>query len=253
MSITSSELIRLEVDFDSGIVPPPYSHTIKLKIKVEPNFLNVSYDLEYTQREELTEEEIYDEGFTLDDNYKYVGEISKNWEKPLKDLYGKSKWAVNKKSIEDGGVQLLAKDKNGQIFRSVPVNQADWQILTQEIIQAIYETNQTEAPLTIRYLSVRNNVSLLFTLTAKFSMRKIDFDVNGKKIDISWDEVKSLMSDVYLPDYDYDQAKEQQPIKNGDFIDCGDAWWHELGKGVINIDPEYDAVSKIKQFFRKYN
>jgi hypothetical protein len=254
MSISSNELVRLEIDLNSEMVPPPYSHTIELKIKIEPNFLNVVYDLVYTQREDLTEDEIFEEGFTIEDDYHYKGEISKAWEKPLKELYSKSKWAVNKKLIEEnGGIQLLAKDKSSQIRRSVPINQSEWQIFTQEIIQAIYETNQTEAPLTIRYLMIRNNEKSLHTITAKFSLRKIDFDTNGKKIDMPWEEVKMLLADVYLPDYDYDQAQEKQPQKNGEFIDCGDGWWHELGKGVINIDPEYDAISKIKQFFRKLN
>jgi hypothetical protein len=252
MSITSSELIRLEIDFDSGVVPPPYSHTIKLKIKVEPHFLNVNFDMEYTQREELTEEEILDEGFSMDDDYHYVGEISTAWTNPIKELYSKSKWAVNKKIIEDGGIQLLAKDIHGKIFRSIPLNQQDWQFLMQEIIQAIYETNKKEAPLTVRFLSIRNNEKFLYTIVAKFSSRQIDFDLNGKSIELDWEGIKSLLTDIYLPDYDYDQAKEAQPQKNGDFLDCGDGWWHELGKGVINIDPDYDALYKIKQFFKKY-
>jgi hypothetical protein len=208
--------------------------------------------MEYTQREELTEDEIFDEGFSLDDDYHYLGEISSVWASPIKELYAKSKWAVNKKFIEDGGIQLLAKDIHGKIVRAVPVNQQDWQILTQEIIQAIYETNKKEAPLTIRFLRILSGESFLYTLTAKFSSRKIDFDLNGNEINIEWDDAKVLLTDIYLPDYDYDQAKESQPQKNGDYIDCGDGWWHELGKGVINIDPEYDALYKIKQFFKKY-
>ena len=54
---------------------------------------------------------------------------------------------------------------------------------------------------------------------------------------------------IFSPDYDYELAKEAPSNKRGEYIECGDGLWHELGKGVINIDPGFDTVSKIKSSF----
>jgi hypothetical protein len=58
---------------------------------------------------------------------------------------------------------------------------------------------------------------------------------------------------VYLAEYDYSIAKEKKPTKRGFFIDAGDGLWHEFGQGVVNIDPSYDALKKIKEEFVKLN
>lgn len=254
MHLKSDDIIRLEIEYDSGTIPPPFSHTFKLKIGFEKDFLNTQLDLHYTDRDEVTEEEIFSEGFTLNDDYNFIGEIPGVWGKPFKTLYSKSKWS-NKSSLEDeGGIRLLAKDIHGKIARTIPTNQEDWHYLSQEYIQAIYEVNKKEAPLTVRYRQVNKQGQITdYELTVKFSVRKIELLINGSPQKAEWEESKSLLSYVFLPDYDYDLAKENPPTKRGAYIDCGDGFWHEFGKGVINIDDSFDAVSKIKDEFMKLN
>jgi hypothetical protein len=249
MHLKTDELIRLELDFDSGHIPPPFSHTYKLRITFGKHFIDTQLDLSYTDREELSEEEIFDEGFSLDDDYQFSGEIPKVWEAPWKELYAKSRWS-NKKLDEEGGIKLLAKDAQGQIVRTVPANQQEWQIFAQDYIQAIYEINKKEAPLTIQFYEQEGAVANDYTLTVNFSIRKIEAKINGKNVPADWEQTKELLSNVYLPDYDYGMAKEQKPKRNGYFIETGDGLWHELGKGVINIDASYDAVTKIKEGFK---
>lgn len=251
MHLKSEDLIRIEIDFDSGSIPPPFSHTFRLKISFEKNFLNTQLDLEYTHREELTDEEILDEGFPLDGNYNYVGELHNAWEKPLKSLYLTSKWSNKKLDEDEGGVRVLAKDLHGKITRTVPLNQEEWQYLAQEIIQAIYETSKKEAPLIINFLKIDNDKTLEISLTMKFSIRKALATIDGQEKELNWEKTKELLSYVFLPDYDYDKAREGKPSKRGIYIDCGDGFWHEFGKGIYNIDSSYDAVSKIREGFLK--
>ena len=250
MHLKTEDLIRLEIDFDSGVIPPPYSHMFKLKIGFGKNFLDTTLDLIYTDREELTEEEIFDEGFTTDDNFHFHGEIPKVWETPLKSLYAKSKWS-NNKSNEDGGIRILAKDSHGKISRTVPLNQQEWQLFAQDYIQAIYESSKKERPLQLQYLICENDKEIAIQLQVKFLLRNVEVSVNGEIKEGDWDNTKELLSYVFLPDYDYGKAQEQQPKKSGHFIECGDGFWHEMGKGVINIDDSFDAVTKIKNGFQK--
>jgi hypothetical protein len=249
MHLKTEELTRLEIEYNSGLVPPPFSHNFKLRISFGKNFLDTQLELKYTDREELSEEEIYEEGFTLDDDYTFAGEVPKVWEAPLKELYARSKWS-NKKLDEEGGIRLLAKDGHGQLVRTIPVNQQDWQFFAQEYIQAIYELNKKEAPLTIHYLAQEAEGSFDYSLTLLFSIRKAEAVINGKKIAADWEKTRELLSNVYLPDYDYSLAKEKKPSRNGFFIETGDGFWHELGKGVVNIDDSFDAVGKIKAGFK---
>ena len=251
MHLKTEDLTRIEIDFDSGSIPPPFSHTFKLKISFEKTFLNIQLDLEYTHREDMGDEEILDEGFTLEDNYNYVGELHQAWEKPMKNLYVSSKWSNKKLDNDEGGVRLLAKDLHGKITRTVPLNQEEWQYMAQEIIQAIYETSKKEAPLIINFLKIAHEETLEIALTMRFSVRKALATINGKEKELNWEKTKELLSFVFLPDYDYDQAREGKPTKRGIFIDCGDGLWHEFGKGIYNIDSSYDAVSKIIEGFLK--
>lgn len=251
MHLKTEDLARLEIEFDSGVIPPPYSHVFKLKIGFGKNFLDTQLDMEYTDREDLSEEEILNEGFSLEDDYHFQGEVPKVWEKPLKELYAKSKWSNNRLDQEEGGIYILAKDVHGKVSRTTPLNQQEWQFFTQDYIQAIYELSKREAPLQVNYLIVDQAGSKEISLTVRFSIRKVEVLVNGKMKEIHWEKAKELLGYVFLPDYDYDRAKEKKPSQNGNYIDCGDGYWHDMKKGVFNIDDSFDAISRIKEGFRK--
>ncbi|PRY86942.1 hypothetical protein [Mongoliibacter ruber] len=250
MHLKTEDISRIEIEYDSGVIPPPYSHVFKLKIGFGKNFLDTNLELFYTDREELSEEDIFNEGFSLNDDYQFQGEVPKVWEQPLKELYAKSKWSNNKLD-EEGGISVLAKDLHGKISRTVPLNQQDWQFFAQDYIQSIYELNKKEAPLTISYLIQKPDENADIKITVKFAIRKVEVVVNGQDKEMEWEKAKELLGFVFLPDYDYDQAKERKPDQNGEFIDCGDGYWHNMQKGVFNIDDSFDAKSRIKAGFRK--
>ena len=77
------------------------------------------------------------------------------------------------------------------------------------------------------------------------------FEIGKEKRTIHWEYAIQLMKMVFTPDYHYEMAKEEAGKKRGTYIECGDGYWHELGKGVINIDPSFDAVGKIKAGFEE--
>jgi len=253
MHLKKEDIVRLEIDFDSGSIPPPFSHVYKLKIAFEKGFVNTQLDLQYTEREELSEDEILDEGFSLDDDYSYKGELPTVWEEPFKDLYASTRWSNKKQLGGDGGIKVLAKDRHGKIVRGIPNNPDDWQYLAQEFIQAIYEISEKEKPLHLQYYANSTEGEFFYDLTVKFATRKVEVVINGDKHLADWEQTKNLLGYIYLPDYDYDQAKENKPSKRGHYINLGDGFWHEFGKGIINLDDAFDAASKIKSEFKKLN
>lgn len=247
MNSSKSSYTGLVLEYDSGIVPPPYSHVFRLALDWTKGPLSVALDLHYTEREELSEEEILDEGFTPNDDYSHKGALDSVWIKPLQQLYDKSRWT--NKDIEEGGITVSPIEKGKDEGVKIPANQEEWQLMAQDLIQAIYETVKKEAPLKVNYRLVDNEQTTDCSVTVHFSNRQVIFEKNGTSRTINWEYAIQLMKLVFTPDYHYEMAKEEAGKKRGAYIDCGDGYWHELGKGVVNIDPSFDAVGKIKAGF----
>lgn len=237
----------LVLEYDSGILPPPYSHVFRLSLDWLTGVLTTQLDLQYTDREELTEQEIFDEGFSLEDDYRYQGPVPSVWIGPVKQLLQATHWT--KKSIDVGGITLTPMEGTKSGGLKIPSNQEDWQMMAQDLIQAIYELEKKEAPLTVQYRKVEREQINDLSLTIHFSNREavlLRSDVSKK---ISWEGAISLMKVVFMPDYRYEQAKDTPGNKRGSYIQCGDGYWHELGRGVVNSHASVDAVGKIKAGF----
>lgn len=248
MNTSKSSLTGIILEYDSGIVPPPYSHVFRLALDWGKDNLVVNLDLHYTEREELSEQEILDEGFTLNDDYSYHGKLNSVWIHPMQDLFATTRWT--NKDIDEGGITVTPIEKGKDEGVKIPANQEEWQLMAQDLIQAIYETVKKELPLTVNYRLVENDLTTDCSLTVHFSNREVIFEKAGKSRTIHWEYAIQLMKVVFTPDYHYELAKEEPGKKRGAYIDCGDGFWHELGKGVVNIDPSFDAVTKIRSGFQ---
>lgn len=240
----SSLPVALEILFESGHVPPPYSHVYSLKLQPQETGLAVEFSLHYTHRDELSLEEIIDEGFSEEDDYTYCGTVAAVWKGPLKDLWNHTDW-MEMSAFEDGGIMI----RLGEAEEQVPKQQEAWSFLAQEIIQAIYEQSGKEAPLLLAFMKVDKSGPVEVELQLSFAQRKAEASVNGQVIALSWEKTKKLLTDVYLPDYDFEHVATKKPTKRGHYIDLGDGHWFELGKTVQNIDSSYDAIAGIRRGF----
>lgn len=241
-------LTGIELEFDSGIIPPPYSHVYRISLDWSKGNLHAKLDLHYTDREDLSEAEILEEGFTLSDDYSFDGELNPVWIKAVQQKTESVKWSG--KSMDDGGI-IVKLSENGQEGKvKIPADQEGWQLFGQDLIQAIYETSQKEAPLTVHYREVSTDKIEDCEITVHFSDRSVIFKHEDENRSINWEYTVQLMKLIFTPDYNYEFAKEEPGKKRGSYIECGDGYWHELGKGVVNIDPANDVVSKIKERFR---
>lgn len=246
----SPAITGLVLEYDSGILPPPFSHVFRLALEWSKGDLETQLDLHYTDREGLSEEELLDEGFSLQDDYRFAGKINSNWIHALQGLLGETHWS--NKPLEEGSIVVSFLPKQGKEDIKTPSNQEEWLLLAQEIIQAIYETSKKEAPLSIRYQKVEASQTRACVLTLYFATRTVVVSIEGKDKSISWKEATKLMKLVFTPDYDYSKASPSPGKQPGAYLDCGDGYWFSLGKGVTNSHPSFDAVQKIKSTFDRF-
>lgn len=247
MKFDKNQLSGLEIEFDSGTIPPPFSHVFRLALDWASGSLHTKLVLHYTDRDELSEQEIIEEGFTPEDDYSGELQLNSVWIDPILDLLKNTRW--NSKQLNDGGITLSLVENGKLQTAKVPANQEDWQLMAQDIIQAIYESTKKEKPLSIHFRKVDHDSTRDIQITVFFQDREVILKEGEENRVINWDYAIQLMKLIFTPDYDYELAKETPSNKRGEYIECGDGLWHELGKGVINIDPSFDTVSKIKSSF----
>lgn len=247
MNKSNDKLSGIIFDYDSGMLPPPYSNVFHLELNWKDDKLVAKLDLHYTNREDISEAEIFEEGFTHEDDYSFEGELNSIWMKVARKQFQSAKWSG--KQLTDAGIIITAVEDGKTKGSKVPMDQEAWQLLAQDIIQAIYETNKKEAPLRIQYRSISNEATIDCAITMNFSSREAIVTQNGNTKIINWEYAVELMKLIFSPDYNYEFAKEALPTKRGLYIECGDGFWHDLNKGVSNIDESFDAVGMMKVKF----
>jgi len=250
MSLVKHNIKTLEISFRTLSAPPPFSHHYRLKIDLSQAEPQTDFEINYTEREQLSEEEILEEGFTLEDDHQWQGALPKSWKFAIIDELRKSKklFEEPKPHIQ----QLLELDityENGEQTAGIPNNPETWEYFTQEIIQAIYELSKKEMPLEISYLEISPKAKTRISISPSFSRRKVNVVAESggqkKQTEHDWDQLKPLLEAVYLPDYDAELASDKVPAKPGSYISPGDGLWYELGKAVTNPGEKKDAVGEM--------
>lgn len=248
---------QIIADFQTLLTPPPYSHEYQFIVQPQGEQLKVQYQLIYTERDTLTEEEILEEGFTLNDDYIWEGILPAVWQQALIKMLKqttkiKSKTASNYSNM----ITLQIQMPEEEIHEGIPDNLEAWEYFLQEFTQAVFELSQKERPLEIHYLEVLASGQILsIAIKPSFSIRQLKVEVSDNRKKQSkmhtWDQLKPLLKAIYLPDYDESKAKAQQPSKPGQYIDPGEGRWYELRKSVSNPGKKYDAIAALEKEIKK--
>lgn len=248
---------RLSITFETLVVPPPFSHTYCFVLQPSDERLQVKYEISYTEREALTEEEILEEGFSLQDDYSWEGKLPLVWHQAVeKMLQQTTKLRKQPKAGSENVVILQIQDLKGTLHEGVPDNIEAWVYLLQEMTQAVFEISRKELPLLVKYLEISGtDHKLELFIQPSFSNRQLIAGVfeKGKKQEKShpWERLKPLLKAVYLPDYDVSKSTSQQPATPGKYIDPGEGLWYALGKAVVNPGKKYDAIGAMEKEIKK--
>lgn len=256
MSVTEPSSIRqIDIALETLSVPPPYSHQYTFQLRFEAEQVQVTYDLQYTDRDELTEEEIWEEGFTPNDDYHWQGTLPQIWYTTLLERWSNTEWADPEEveNTPDNALLVTTTQADGTQQAGLPQAQGSWEYLLQELTQAVYEAAQRELPLQLRYREQQDSEPALdLTLTASFLNRtvKVEYleDERPHQATPAWSTLEPLLSTIYLLDYDAEQATTKPPTRPGKYLDPGDGHWYALGKQVTNVGSR-NHLAEVEQWF----
>jgi hypothetical protein len=255
MKINLDKLIAIAITYDNTIVPPPFSFIYQLNINLEKGRTKVDYQLNYTDRNEIDEEEILEEGFTLNDDFQWNGELPDLWQQEVKNFIAQTSWTAYQEEDEEI-LRFALLQEGSQPISVVPEDIKKTEYFLQELIQAIYEISQKERPLIIRYKEIGpDNDTTFISIQPSFSQRSVRVTQRQNKQqqekDIPWHSLQYIFEAVYLPEYDYEKATPKEPVKPGKYIDNGEGIWFELGKGLKSPDNKQDALKKIEKILKQ--
>ncbi len=250
--INKTDLLSFEIRFEtSENTPPPYSYIYILKGELKDT-LSMDYQVQYTHREDLSNDEIEGEGFSLNDDLALEGTIDSSWATQLLKLLDKTKPSKHKGQPNDNFFEIELTDNQQEKEILQPHNQEEWEYLCEEMSQALLEARQVERPLLITFKKISPTENVEFQFLTEFAKRKVSLKNKPKKganteIELSWQAGKDFLELIFKPDYFAEDAQVYAPTHNGFFINLGDENWYESGKSLVNRSQKIDMIGKIEK------
>ncbi len=184
--------MKVKLSYQTLHLPPPFAYAYTLDMKAKEGSLQVAFDHEYLHREQISTEEIMEEGFSENDNYSWQGELPHVWLEVVQQLLSETA-TTNQKPEDDFQETYLHLDiVDGQINSGFPENPGDWQYKMEELIQAIYEVSGREKAF---YLCIHDqSKSSRVEIHASFVKRQLEVITKGSKRSKDWD----FLGEVFL-------------------------------------------------------
>lgn len=250
------KLNQLELKFETAdILPPPFSHQILLTLDFKEKFIDTKFEIAYTYRDELTDEEILEEGFTGNEDLAWAGELSKAWEAPILNLINKSPEKFNLKALEEE--QNFLEINVNKTLKGNPQNQEAWEYLLQELTQAVYETYGKEAPFKMIFKKIDKDKSTsTFELNLHYTDRRVEAysitESSKMAKELVWEEASDLLQNVFIGDFITDKAMKNEPKTVGKFLSVGDGFWYEFTKSLKNPNGNRAYIVNLYEMFESY-
>jgi len=246
---------QLVCQFDTRTLPPPFCFRYKIIIaKTAHGPLKIKLNLEYYDREELNEEEIFDEGYTLEDNFSWQGELPDVWEEEIKRKLQSTNWKKKYSTVKNGSEFKLSIGEKDQVEDLYPAEPKIWENFCQEIIQAVFELGKKEAPLFISYVNKISN-SHENEVNFKFFFSDRTIQISGQKHSgksLPWEEGQKLLKYIYKIDYLPENGYEKIPKKPGNYISPGDSLWYKLDLKNNKGNTPNQTISKLVETLNTY-
>ena len=257
MNIDPQQVHTFEVSFDAGNqTPPPYHYAYHLQVNLAAAGTPVSFEIKYLHREALREDDIFDEGFTLEDDWEWKGNLPENWREAIKDQIQKQSWPKKpeKVSLNAPLLQICLLDANDKkLFEGPPSDLNSWEYFLQELSQALYEIGEKEAPFHLAFREISSGEKQLdIQIEASFARQTITAKkfVNGVESETTmpaWKELKHLMKLIYMPDYDYERARLNEPKKRGKYVFTGEGLWFKFGESLLEPSKKSTSLEQLER------
>lgn len=215
-------------------VPAPYSYEVSFEFNDE---LNLDFQLIYTNRDDLTEDEILNEGFSENDNFSWKGKLVEVWQNEIENLLDKTTY---RNSLQDQ--EIIIKSEGEE---KAPKNYKEWNLLIQDLIQAVFETSGKEMPWQLNLLVIKNGEIKKQELKVLFAKREVDFAF-GSNFQMDWSRAKKLMELIYLGEFDEQKASTKLPDKEGIYLCFDQETWYKMGQAITNPHGNKGYLGKLE-------
>lgn len=200
--------MNVKVSYQTLQLPPPFAFAYTLELNFKADALDIKYALEFMNRDQITLEEIEEEGYSENDDFNWEGSLGKVWVDNLKnDL----EHIELEDESDDFNIYLHVEFDDDR--QGLAVLAEDWDFRLQELIQAIYEKAGLEAKLIMKLIHIDGKKQSEFVLEGSFE--HLSGSVNGQSID--WEELHQLIEDIYT--IDFEEEPLTKPSKDGLWID----------------------------------
>jgi hypothetical protein len=247
VGIPCSTMIQsIHIKFNSQALPAPYAHDCDIHINFSENDdVLVKASLLYVGRDSLTQEEIWEEGFSGEDDFFWEGKLEKVWQAYLQEALDLKDSSA---SSPGEAIEIIATSNKEKVYIH---NKRHWIYIMQEILQAIYETAYLEAPLLLKYR--RNSefsLEIECTFHYIFQYLKVSIEIRSKEgmklIEGDWKKCAVLLREIFVPDYLTEKQELKDPTKPGIFIDPGEGVWYHSEHAIKTGKNRY-PVEKIEE------
>ena len=232
-------------------VPAPFSHydTFKLFIDSETK-IKVDFSINYIDRDELSEDEILEEGFSMDDNYVWKGNVPATWIKEFQDILSSSHMIRKREEKEFEDFVEVELEEDGKRVTIYPVDKERWAYYVQEFMQAIFEISGRENPFELTYLDLDGGNESSLNLRASFADKTFTSSKNNTSAqNLEWKQLQDVMDTVYKAGFMEELAVEKKPSKKGKYLSAGDGLWYQLGVAVVETTAKSKDLVKIESLF----
>ena len=179
--------MKVQFSYQTLLLPPPFAFAYTLAINLDKQQPYIELDFEYLNREEISEEEIISEGYSLETQFSWQGALDPHWKTHIeKQLEGLKLEEHN----GDENTHLYArKEANKTSEEGYVADVEHWDYQLQELQQAIYEAAKIEAPLKMKIIEDNHE----YLVEASFLSRA--FTINGQKL--AWEGLSGFLEKVY--------------------------------------------------------
>jgi len=234
------------------VVPAPFSHfsTVKLDIASKTD-LRVDFSIVYTNREGMDEDDILDEGFSLDDDFAWKGAVPAIWIAEFQNILATSKIIRQREEKEFEDFIEIEIEENEKVVTIYPVDKERWSYFLQEFTQAFFEASGKEKPFELSFLNIDTAKSELLELKASFANKSFTLTNDGKAVKkLEWAQLQKVMDTVYKAEFIADNASESKPKKAGKYINAGDGLWYQMGLAIVEPTGKSKELVKIESLFQ---
>ena len=246
---------KITFKYNSGTIPPPFCHKYYIEIKAKSlEVFRVKLQLEYYDRDTISEDEIFEEGFSLEDDFTWSGPLPKVWGEEIIKKLKSSNWKKKPLPSSSSSEFTIKVDHHNESEILQPADTRTWEIFVQEIIQAIFELSEKEAPLFLSYVSKSSEEQInQADFNFSFAQRKISITSQNNSLkNMTWTEGQKLLKFIFSIDYLPENGSEQVPNLPGNYISPGDGWWYELAPYKNSGKDAIDKIDKLNQSLLNY-